>query len=317
MKTKNPLKKIAAAFTAVAILSVGTACSNDDNAVMPPQQKTIAAVVSENSNFSMLKAAVTKAGLAETLNGAGPFTVFAPDNAAFSASGLTEQSVNNMSAEDLKDVLLYHTVSGKIMAANVPEGPNAEVSTVNGMKIYVTKDTRGVFVNGWKVKSADIAASNGVIHYLERVLMPAMGTIVQTAQSNDNMTFLVAAVLRASQGSTNVAAALSAQGNMTVFAPTNQAFMNAGFPTIASIQNADPDMLAGILTYHVLATRAFSSDLRDGATLTTLNGGNITVALGSQATVKGNGNTMPATIGSMNIMATNGVIHVIDSVLLP
>ncbi len=318
MKTKNPLKKIATAVSAVAILCLGTACTNDDNAaVMPTEKKTITQVVSESPNFSLLKTAVMRAGLTETLNGTGPFTVFAPDNTAFSSSGLSEQSINSMNAEDLKNVLLYHTLASKIVAANVPEGPNAEVNTVNGKKIYVTKDSRGVFVNGWKIQSADIAASNGVIHSIERVLMPAIGTIVQTAQSNDDMTFLVAAVLRASEGSTNVANVLSAEGNMTVFAPTNQAFINAGVPTIASIQNADPDMLAGILTYHVLEARAFSSDLRNGATLQTLNGGNLMVALGSQATVKGNGNTSPSVISSMNIMATNGVIHVIDSVLLP
>ncbi|MEG0851087.1 MAG: fasciclin domain-containing protein [Flavobacterium sp.] len=317
MKTTNPLKKVAIALTSVSMLVLGTACTNDDNAVMKPEQQTITTVVNENTNFSLLKTAVVRAGLGETLNGSGPFTVFAPDNKAFEASGLTEQSINSMPAEDLKQVLLYHTIASRIAAANVPEGPNAEVNTVSGKKIYLTKDSRGVFVNGWKVKSADIAVSNGVIHSIERVLMPAMGTIVQTAQGTDNLTFLVAAVLRASEGATNVASVLSSEGNMTVVAPTNQAFINAGFPTITSIQNADPDTLADILTYHVLATRTFSSDLRDGANLQTLNGDSITVGLGSQATVKGNENNSPSTISSMNILATNGVIHLIDAVLLP
>jgi len=282
-----------------------------------PQQKTIAAIVSDNSSYSLLKSAVVKADLAETLSGTGPFTVFAPNNEAFMASGITQEAINSMAAADLKDLLLYHTLTSKVTAANVPAGPNAEVTSANGDKLYLTKDSRGVFVNGWKVTSADMAASNGVIHAVERVLMPPKGTIVQMAQANENLTYLVAAVLRASQGSTNVAQVLSAEGNLTVFAPSNQAFIDAGFPTIASVQSADPDTLASILTYHVLAARAFSSDLSNDQSLTTVNGGTLMVALGSQATVKGNGNDMPSVITSVNMLATNGVIHLIDRVLLP
>jgi len=280
-------------------------------------KKTIAAIVSDNSSYSLLKAAVVKADLAETLSGTGPFTVFAPNNEAFMASGITQEAINSMAAADLKDLLLYHTLTSKVTAANVPAGPNAEVTSANGHKLYLTKDSRDVFVNGWKVTSADMAASNGVIHAVERVLMPPKGTIVQMAQANENLTYLVAAVLRASQGSTNVAQVLSAEGNLTVFAPSNQAFIDAGFPTIASIQSADPDTLASILTYHVLAARAFSSDLSNGQSLTTVNGGTLMVALGRQATVKGNGNEMPSVITSVNMLATNGVIHLIDRVLIP
>ncbi|WKW46706.1 fasciclin domain-containing protein [Myroides sp. JBRI-B21084] len=317
MKIRTSLRKFASATFALATLVLTTACSEDDSTPMMPQEKTITTIVSENQDFSLLKSAVVKANLAETLNGTGPFTVFAPNNQAFAASGISQETINSLSVNELSAILLYHTVAGKIIAANVPAGPNAEVATVYGDKIYVTKDSRGVFVNGWKVNTADISASNGVIHSIEHVLMPPMQNIVQMAQSNANLSYLVAAVLRASQGTTNVANVLATTNNLTVFAPTNQAFMNAGFPTIVSIENADPDTLASILTYHVIGARAFSSDLSNGQTLSTLNGGNLMVLLGNQATVKGNSNSSASVITSVNMLATNGVVHVIDQVLLP
>ncbi len=291
-----------------------SSCKKDEAEESP---KTITNIVTENSNYSILESAVVKADLGSTLNGAGPFTVFAPDDAAFNSSGITGSVIQSLTADQLKDILLYHTLGSKVMAANVPAGPNAAVTTSGGETVYVTKNNNGVFVNGWKVKTADIAADNGVIHSIEHVLMPPMGNIVEVAQSNDEFSYLVAAVLRASQGNTNVAAVLTSDGPFTVFAPTNQAFIDAGFPTIASIESADPNTLASILTYHVLDSRAFSSDLMNGQSLSTVNGEAFGVEIGSNATVKGNSNTSAANILAVNIMATNGVVHVIDQVLLP
>jgi len=132
------------------------------------------------------------------------------------------------------------------------------------------------------------------------------------AQANPNLSFLVAAVVTA-----NLQGALSGAGPLTVFAPTNDAFKAAGFPTIASIQAADPAVLTSILTYHVIGARVFSSDLTDGAQVATLNGEKVTIGLSSGATVKGMSNTSASNITATNMVATNGVIHVIDQVLLP
>ncbi len=203
------------------------------------------------------------------------------------------------------------------MAADVPAGPNAKVVTAGGDSVFVTKNTKGVFVNGIPVTQADIAADNGVIHAIARVLLPPAGNLVQVVQADTSLTYLVAAVLRASTGTTNVAGVLSTGGIFTVFAPTNDAFRAAGFPTIASINAADPNTLTGILTYHVLAGRAFSSDLAEGAKPATLNGGTVTISLTGGATVKGNSNTGKSNIIATNIMASNGVVHKIDQVLLP
>jgi uncharacterized surface protein with fasciclin (FAS1) repeats len=315
MKSRFVSKTGIATFAIFFLAFSFTSCKKDKDKEGSP--KTITDVVSTNANFSTLKSAVVKANLGTTLSGPGPFSVFAPDNDAFTASGITSSVIAALSAAQLKDILLYHTIGSKIMAADVPAGPNAAVTTAGGGTVYVTKSSNGVFVNGWKVTAADIAASNGVIHSIEHVLMPPAGNLVEVAQANSSLTYLVAAVVRASEGNTNVADVLSSAGPFTVFAPTNQAFIDAGFPTIASIQAADPNTLASILTYHVLSARAFSSDLADGQNLTTVNGGTIKVGLGSSATVKGNSNTSASTITAVNIMAANGVVHVINKVLLP
>jgi len=150
------------------------------------------------------------------------------------------------------------------------------------------------------------------------VLLPPAGNIVEIASADTSFSFLVAAVVKASTGSTNVAAILSGSSILTVFAPTNNAFRAAGFPTIDAVKAANANTLAAILTYHVIPGRIFSSDLTNGAQPTTANGGKVTIGLsGGSATVKGNANGSVSNIIGANIMARNGVIHVIDQVLLP
>lgn len=318
MLKKSILQSAGTVFLAGSLALVTlTSCKKDSTATSPPPSNTIANIVSTNTSFSILKAAVVKADLATTLSGTGPFTVFAPNDAAFTASGITLASINTLSADELKKILLYHTLSAKVISTAVPAGPNAPVTTVNGDPIYVTRNNSGVFVNGIKVQTADVAADNGIIHVLDRVLLPAKGNLVEVAQGDTTFSFLVAAVLRASSGNTDVVAALSGTGPFTVFAPTNNAFRAAGFSTINDVSNADPNTLASILTYHVVAGRVFSSDLSDGAQPATLNGANVTIGLTSGATVRGNSNASPSNITAANILATNGVVHVIDRVLLP
>ena len=301
------------AFAGLMALSSCEKDSTDES-----QPATITTQVVAAPDLSTLESAVVKADLATTLEGAGPFTVFAPTNDAFAASGITSAVVGSLTPDQLKKILLYHTLGSKVMAANVPAGPNASVTTAGGDSIFVTNNANGVFVNGIKVASADIAASNGVIHTLPRVLLPAAGNLVEVASADTTFSYLVAAVVRASTGAANVAAILSAKNIFTVFAPTNNAFRAAGFPTINAINAADPNVLTGILTYHVVPGRVFSSDLVNGAQPGTANGGKLTIGItGEAATVKGNTNTAASNITAANIMATNGVIHVIDRVLLP
>src|SRR5690606_13083069 len=136
------------------------ACSDDDDNNMIPN-KTIVDVVVESSDFSTLESTVLKANLASTLSGNGPFTVFAPDNESFTASGVTSIVIEGLAADQLKVILTDHTCSSEVNAASSPTGMITAVKTAQEQEIYVTKDNMGVFVNGWKVKQADVMASNG------------------------------------------------------------------------------------------------------------------------------------------------------------
>lgn len=305
--------------SALSVLFISVAaflqsCDKDDDT---PKQDNITQVVVGNADFSLLEAAVIRAGLADTLANTPNLTVFAPDNAAFLAAGLTEAVINTTSVDALKAILKFHVLTSKVASSAVPVGPNAEVTAFSGGKLFLTRNANGVFINGVKVKTADVSALNGVIHIVDRVILPPAGNIVQVAQGNPNFTYLVAAVLRADASGTSISGALSGAGPLTVFAPVNQAFIDAGFPTIASINAANPNDLKNILLYHVVAGRVFSSDLTEGAQPTTQQGGKVTITLASGAKVKGASNPSASDITGTDVMATNGVIHVINKVLLP
>ncbi|PJJ79698.1 fasciclin domain-containing protein [Mucilaginibacter auburnensis] len=306
-------------FAAALLVTAGlfSSCTKNNDNIDPNANANITALVSANANLSLLRAAVVRAGLAETLAGSGTFTVFAPDNDAFIAADLgTVEKINAMPVDQLRAVLLYHVLGQQYTAASIAAG-TTEVTTVNTAKAYVVKNGSAVSINGAVVKQADIQASNGIVHIINKVIMPPSANIVAMAQGNTNLTFLVAAIVRASTGSTNVAQVLSGNGPYTVFAPTNAAFIKAGFSSIASIQTADPNTLASILTYHVIAARVLSSNLTEGAEPTTLNGAKVKITLSGGAKVKGNSNTTAANITATDMVATNGVVHLIDDVLKP
>ncbi|MDF2188001.1 fasciclin domain-containing protein [Paraflavitalea sp. CAU 1676] len=301
-----------------------TACSKSDDD--KPAEKNINETVAADAQLTLFEAAVVKAGMSNTLASTSNLTLFAPDDNALKQIDLngdgtadldTEAKIKALDANGvavLTTVLQYHLLTTKVMAADVPAGPNAEISTYGGKKAFATRNNAGVFINGVKVKKADIAATNGVIHIVERVLMPPMGNIVETIAINPNFTFLVAASQRVGLDILNT---LSAPGPLTAFAPTNQAFIDAGYPSIASIQATPAATLKPILLNHVIAARLFTSDLTEGAQPASLGGGKLTITLAGGAKVKGNGNTTAASLSITDVMATNGVIHVVDKILLP
>ncbi len=308
----------------IAFAAVFSGCDKDDDNNMATDQ-TITGLVVASADFSTLEAAVVKANLQATLSGTGPFTVFAPDNAAFSASGISDATLNSLTQQQVSDILLYHTLSSKVIAADVPAGPNAKVITASGDSVFVTKNLNGVFVNGISVKEPDIMASNGVIHKISRVLMPPVGDIVATAQATGSgLDSLVKAVLIAnnSVGGDPTLIATLQTATITVFAPSNAAFTQLlNTLSLTDIAEIPVATLLAVLRYHVVAGRAFSSDLSNGS-LTMLAGGSTTINLtngnnnGPTITGAGNGSAY-SNIVATNIVARNGVVHVIDSVLLP
>ena len=291
-----------------------SACSEDDDE--PMVDPTIAAIVTGDANFSILASAVTRAGLADALNQPGNLTVFAPDNAAFNAAGITQAMVNSMPVADLAAILTYHVLGAEVGSGDVPASD--AVTTLNGKKLFASRNANGVFLNGVKVKTADVAARNGIIHVIENVLIPPSQSIAEIAAGNDNFSILVAAVVKA-----GLLDAVSGEGKYTVFAPTNDAFIAAGFPDEAAINAASTEAVAAIVSQHVLPTNVYASDLINNATAPTIKTGTTLTINTSPAGVKVTGSANPfsnvvtTTAGATcNITATNGVIHVIDRVLL-
>lgn len=319
MELKKIIRQSAFAI-ALTVPVLFTSCDKDDN---PAVTNNITDVVVANANFTTLEAAVIKANLQATLSGAGPFTVFAPDDAAFTASGITSAVLNTLTPAQVSNILLYHTLGAKVTAADVPAGPNAKVTTASGDSVFVTKNASGVYINGIKVNTADVSADNGVIHVIGRVLTPPAGNIVETAVAG-GLDSLVKAVTRATTapgGDPTLAGTLSS-ATLTVFAPTNAAFTQLlGALSLTDINQIPIGTLLAVLRYHVVGGRAFSSDLANG-NLAMLAGGNTTINLtngtGGGPTVTGNGNAgNRSNITATNIVCRNGVVHLIDRVLLP
>lgn len=288
------------------------AVAEPTEAVMQP---SIAEIAAGDPNFSTLVAALQAAGLVDTLAGEGNFTVFAPTNDAFAA--LPEGTVESLLADpqgQLTQILLYHVVDGVARAADVVN--LSEVTTLNGAPIAIAVVDGAVQLNdAVNVVTTDIEASNGVIHVIDSVLLPPADEATAPAQSiaeiaagDPNFSTLVAALEAA--GLTEV---LAAEGEYTVFAPTNDAFAALPEGTVEALL-ADPQGdLTQILLYHVVSGVARAADVVNLTEAETLNGAPVAIAV-VDGNVKLNDS---ATVVTTDIEATNGVIHVIDSVLLP
>jgi transforming growth factor-beta-induced protein len=270
-----------------------------------PAQKTVVETAVDAGTFTTLVAAVQAADLADTLSGEGPFTVFAPTDDAFNA--LPEGTVDDLLAEpegQLKDILLYHVVSGKVMAAEVVD--QTELMTLLGKRLRIDT-TDGVMVDGATVVTTDIECSNGVIHVIDAVMIPKPN-IVETAVADDRFETLVAALVAA-----DLAITLGDENtDFTVFAPTDDAFDALPEGTLDALLAEPEGELTDILLYHVVSGRLMASDVAAAGSLETLEGSMLTVtATDDGVEVDG------ASVVIADIECSNGVIHVIDAVMLP
>jgi len=285
----------------------------------PEMPKTIVDIAVEDGRFTTLVAAVQAAGLVDTLSSEGSFTVFAPTDEAFAA--LPEGTVEALLADipALTDILLYHVVAGKVMAADVVglDGQSVETALA-GKFINIKVDMGNVYLNETvKVIITDIEASNGVIHVIDAVLLPPTDDammekmdIVDTAVADGRFTTLVAAVQAAGLVDT-----LKSEGPFTVFAPTDDAFATLPAGTVEGLL-ADIPALTDILLYHVVPGKVMAADVvgLDGQSAeTALDGKSISIKVdGDKVILNDNVNVIIT-----DIETSNGVIHVIDAVLLP
>lgn len=291
-----------------------TACNKDEDT------KNIVQTAEDNADLSSLVAALKRADLVSALEGAGPFTVFAPTNAAFAtflqANGFA--TVNDVPVDVLKQVLLYHVVSGKVASTDLSTGYVNTLATfgtsTTNLSLYVNLAS-GVKINDAIVTTADVTTSNGIVHVIDKVLAPA--TVVNHALNNPNFSILVAALTRSDLG-VNYVSLLSGAGPFTVFAPTNAAFTallaELGVANLAAI---DAATLNAVLQYHVVSgANVRSSQLTEGQEVTTFSGGKFKIGLAGGAKITDARNRV-SNIVVVDVQGTNGVVHAIDKVLLP
>ena len=279
----------------------------------PELTNTVVDIVVNSPVHNVLEAAVLQADLAGALSGEGPFTVFAPTDEAFlalaGALGATAEDL--LALPELADILLYHVVGGTALSSDLADGQT--IATLNGAEVTVTINEAGIFINDAQVTVADLVADNGVVHVIDAVLIPPTpeptNTVVDIIVNSDIHTILEAAVLEA-----DLAGALSGEGPFTVFAPTDEAFaaLAEALGATAADLLALPE-LADILLYHVTGATAFSTDLSDGQMVATLNGAEVEVSIECDGSIFIN----DAQVILADIEADNGVVHVLDAVLIP
>jgi transforming growth factor-beta-induced protein len=264
-------------------------------AIATPEKKTIVEIASGDSRFTSLVLAVKKAGLVEALSGAGPLTVFAPTDQAFTtALAALGKTLDQLSAEELKPILTYHVLGAAVKSTDLKAGP---VKMLSGVSAFVST-SGGAKINGASVVTADIEAKNGVIHVIDKVILPP--NLLEAATLAGDFSTLIGAVTSA-----GLAETLAKPGaNLTVFAPNN-----AAFAKLSAVPSGDA--LKNVLLYHVVSGKVLATDLKAGPVPTLLTGKSVTVDLSGGARIN------DAKVLAADVVTTNGVIHVIDTVLIP
>jgi uncharacterized surface protein with fasciclin (FAS1) repeats len=294
-------------------------CVRSNTAPANNNSFTIDSLVQSSTNLTLLNKALIKSRQDITLRGTGPFTLFAPTDAAFAATHIDEAYINGLSDSALTVFVLYQIIDSAISSNYLPAGPNGKLITASGDSLFVTALPTGIYINGVQITQPDVLANNGIIDALRFVLLPPKGNILQVVQSDTTFSYLAAAISRASTGNLEVATLLSSGGPFSLLAPANSAFQGAGYSSINDINNANPDSLAKMLTYQTLKGRLFTSDLAMGGSANTVYGESVILYPGTSISValRGQGNDSLTNITTGNIMARNGVVHIIDRILLP
>ncbi|MFD2826345.1 fasciclin domain-containing protein [Leeuwenhoekiella polynyae] len=330
-------------YTGVALACLGavlnTSCETDS--AYEDEPASIAAIAVANPDFSTLETAAVLGDVAVTLSNSnsndasGDFTVFAPTNAAFARLGLEESTLGALQQPFLKSTLLYHVSNGNLLANSITDGVTAP-SLLGPTRRFIERDG-AIYINGSEILATDISASNGTVHVIDKVMIASGADVVQTALAlndanvfkNPELTFLVAAVVYA-----DLAGALSnPDASFTVFAPTDAAFKAVLEAVLGDDYTGTTDDIAkldmvlgagtvqAILLNHVFADFSagkFTSELNAG-TYDALGSDDITLGVFTDGvlSVSGSGNAAPANMVIPDVQTTNGIVHVIDQMLLP
>jgi transforming growth factor-beta-induced protein len=305
------------------------ACSSSSNAVVEKSGSTCSTTCSTTANvnanmeaglpdiieaalatdsLSTLATAIKAAGLVEALQSEGPFTVFAPTNDAFAKlpAGTVATLLKPENINQLRSVLLFHVAKGTYGAKDVTRLSGLE--TLQGQRVSFDASRKGVTVDGAGVVSADIQVQNGVIHVVDTVLLPSSNNIVSVAQEAGMFNTLLAAAKAA-----GLVGVLTGSEPVTVFAPTDEAFAKLPAGTVESLLKPEnKDQLAAILAYHVVPGRVYAKDALSAGRARTAQGSEVVIDM-----INGKLKIDSANVIANDIDASNGVVHIIDSVILP
>ncbi len=293
------------ALAAVAATVLGSSASASTSSRATGSQNIVQTAIAAGQ-FNTLVSLVNAAGLTDTLSNSGPFTVFAPTDAAFAKVPKATLAYLAANPDVLKQVLLYHVVSGTVTAADVVNLTSAQ--TLQGSNVKIKVDGASVYINQAKVTTADVAASNGVIHVINSVLIPkgVLKNVVQTAGAGSKFSTLVSLVKKA-----GLVGALSGKGPFTVFAPTNAAFAKVPKATLAALAK-NKALLRKVLLYHVVKGEVTAAQAMKLHKAKTLEGGSLSIKVKGGKVIVGG-----ATVTKADVYGSNGVIHVINKVLIP
>jgi uncharacterized surface protein with fasciclin (FAS1) repeats len=295
-------------LTAILALAIPAFAQVDANA-KKSDTKTVVDLAVENGKFNTLVAAVKAAGLVETLSGKGPFTVFAPTDEAFAK--LPKETLESLLKPEnkakLTSILTYHVAAAQMPASDVVK--TTSIATVNGQSLTVVVKDGKVTVDGANVIATDVMGKNGVIHVIDTVVLPKPN-LVETAANAKSFSTLLAAATAA-----GLAETLANGGPFTVFAPTDEAFAKLPKGTVESLLKPEnKDKLVSILKHHVVAGTVMAAQAVELTEAKTIGETKLTLSFDKKAKVLTVGG---AKVVSADVVAGNGVIHVVDTVILP
>ncbi|HSZ86474.1 MAG TPA: fasciclin domain-containing protein [Puia sp.] len=329
MKVNILNKRVVILLFAAIIIFIG--CVKNSTTTPPVASPTVAQTIKSGTNTTLFNAALVRTGLDTVLNNLDSnVTVFIVTDQTMGLYGLGATVIDTMNVDTLKRILEYCIINSKIpfgnnYPANVLTNLNTQIS--NGDSVFITDTLGGVFVNGISVPTTNVGAKNGYLDVLAQPLFPPAGAILQVIQADTTLSFFDTAVALTAGATNNNIQALLTSGNIyTVFVPNNNAFRNAGYSRVDTV---NVNTLANFLAYHIVAGRYFTSDMSIAlanslvtndtttkATISTLPDSAIKVTLGLNYQVEGAADSVAANVYAPNIMAHNGVIHKIDRVLL-
>ncbi|MEI7471111.1 MAG: fasciclin domain-containing protein [Chitinophagaceae bacterium] len=312
-KIMNPFIKIPMFLMLLGLVFVQ--CNKSDTVVVADN---LDVTLNASPDLTIFQAAIKQAKLETFTKGPGPFTLFAPTDAAFTAAGITLASLPSIDSLTLTALVLNHFQNIKRTSYEIPEGPNAPMTSIANFNNFGYKDklANKIYVNGATITTKDVTCRNGIIHKIDKLLTIPNTTTLALLTANSNYSLMVQAITKASLTATF---SPSASAPATIFALDNATMTAAGYDavTIAALTGVGLTTLTNLLKYHVVASRNFSVAFKAG-NLKTVQGTNVTIGLsGAGVSVKGTNNASAFLLSNTDVFASNGVIHKVAGVLLP